>query len=67
MTLDFHCLFISLEYHKVLNFTAKGSKGSMSRKVTPSDISHADESDQYEKSTDVELIPLVLCFSAIKL
>jgi hypothetical protein len=30
---------MSLEYHNVLNFTARGSKGSMSRKVTPSGIS----------------------------
>jgi hypothetical protein len=35
----YHCLFISLEYQSVLNFTASGSKGSMSGKVAPSGIS----------------------------
>jgi hypothetical protein len=30
---------MSLEYHNVLNFMAKGSKGSMSEKVAPSGIS----------------------------
>jgi hypothetical protein len=32
---------MSLEYHNVLNFMAKGLKGSMSGKVTPSGISQA--------------------------
>jgi hypothetical protein len=40
-TLDCHCLFISLEYHSVQNFVARGLKGSMSGKVAPSGISHA--------------------------
>jgi hypothetical protein len=30
---------MSLEYHNVLNFMTKGSKGSMSGKVAPPDIS----------------------------
>jgi hypothetical protein len=41
MELYFHCLFMSLDYHNVLNFMANGSKGSMSGKVAPSGISHA--------------------------
>jgi hypothetical protein len=41
MKFDCHFMFMSLEYHNVLNFMAKGSKGSMSRKAAPSDISHA--------------------------
>jgi hypothetical protein len=41
MTFNCHCLFISSEYHSVLKFVANGSKGLMSRKVEPSDSSHA--------------------------
>jgi hypothetical protein len=32
---------MSLEYYNVLNLAANGSKGSMSGKVAPSDISQA--------------------------
>jgi hypothetical protein len=41
MTLDYHCLFMSLEYHSVQNFAASGSKGSISEKVAPSGSSQA--------------------------
>jgi hypothetical protein len=40
MEFDCHFSFMSLEYHNVLNFATSGSKGSTSRKVVPSDISH---------------------------
>ena len=66
MTLDCHCLFMSLEYHNVENFMASGSKGSISGKVAPSGSSQVMK-DEYDKPTKVELIPLVLCFSTIKL
>jgi hypothetical protein len=41
MKFDCHFLFMSLEYHNMLNFVAKGSKGFRSGKVAPFGSSHA--------------------------
>jgi hypothetical protein len=38
-TFECHYFPISLEYQSMVNFVVSGSNGSMSRKVTPFDIS----------------------------
>jgi hypothetical protein len=54
-----------LEYQSMVNFVAKGSDGSISGKVSPSDISQAMKSMRISKPTKVELVALILSFMTV--
>jgi hypothetical protein len=57
---------MSLEYHSVLNFMARGSKGSMSWEGRTFWHIPGNKIYQYQNPAEMKFISLILCFSAVE-